>query len=287
MRTGTIRPLLLPTLLAALVALLAAPTGPARAEQAAEADVMAWDVSADFRGADLLVTLTTYSAIYAEPAILSSQTTEITRRCIKQGPGTILFQGGYATFDGSAYYRCELPPSLLSAFGSDNCEAVVAQGYFFFSADVTLQPITHGNPLLTASDGSFAFSAPGDGVQSRTRVRLSNYQYDADPWLRDAGGNMLLMGQYGPLMIEANKTAGLLSFLPADWQPFFQNVDNDEVGHWMSASAGAQTWGAGAVELPYREPPRYVFIGRNPATGATFRGDLAYVEGDPPGCTVK
>lgn len=289
MRTRTIRPLLPTALLLALAAVVAAsaPPGRAAAQATPEADFMAWDIAADFRGAALAVTLTTYSGTYDPPAILDASTIDITGNCAQRGPGTIAYQGGYADFDGSAFIRCELPPGLISSFGADQCEESAELGYFFFGADVRLDPVSHSNPLLTASDGSFAVSLPGNGVTASTRVRLAGHQYMTQSWQRDAGGNMVLMGQYGPLMVEASEEAEVLSFLPADWQPYFAGVGQDKVGHWMSAASGTQTWGANAAELPYSEPPRYVFIGHNPATKATFRGELAYVEGDPPGCTVK
>ncbi|HMQ32180.1 MAG TPA: hypothetical protein PKD53_15730, partial [Chloroflexaceae bacterium] len=205
----------------------------------------------------------------------------------RRGQGAITFQGGYADFSGGAFYRCELPPALLSTFGADNCQAEAALGYFFFGADVRLDPVTHSNPLLTASDGSFVYALPGDGASAKGRVRLSQHLYESTSWPRDAGGNRALMGRHGPLMIEASQEIGLLSFLPGDWQPFFAGAGPDKVGHWMGSASGAQTWSAGAAQVPYREPPRYVFIGHNPATGATFQGEAAFVEGDPPGCVVK
>jgi hypothetical protein len=284
MRILASRSVLLLGLLLLLAILGAAPTArPVRAEETARPAFAAWDLHADFSGSAPVVIVTAYQGLHNPPEVTQWTQFDISANCVQQGPGSITYQNGYAQFDGNAYLACQLPPVLM---GGLDCE-VNASKYFFFGADATLRPVMRGNPIVAASDGSFFFGLPSNGVEARTRGVLSGTEYQTAPWQRDNAGNELLLGQDGPLMIEAANTIGLLDFLNPSWQITFEDVDETKVGHWMYSSGGVSTWGTSAALLPYRTPPPYVYIGYNPATGAIFDGRLTTVEVDPPGCTVK
>lgn len=284
MRTLASRSGLLLSLLLLLAIVGAAPTArPVQAEEIALPTFAAWDLQADFSGVTPEVIVTAYQGLYDPPEVTQWTQFDISANCVQQGPGSITYQNGYAQFDGNAYLACQLPPMLMGGF---DCE-VNASKYFFFGADTTLRPVTRGNPIVAASDGSFFFGLPSNGVQARTRGMLSGTVYQTTPWQRDNAGNEVLLGQDGPLMIAAADTIGLLDFLDPSWQTTFENVNHTKVAHWMDSAGGGSTWGTNAALLPYRTPPPYVYIGYNPATGAIFDGQLTAVDVDPPGCTVK
>lgn len=287
MRIRFPRPLLLPGLaifLAALTAVVPAP--PARAEEEPTSVIAAWSITADFTAGAPNVVVTEYTVeVYASgpPAVAEWTSVDITGDCAAMGTGTISYQNGYAIFDGASYLRCTLPPLQINTL---DCQAESA-GYFYFGADVKLKPTSQINPLLTASNGSFALSLPSDGIQARTRVRLPSYGYQSSLWPRDANGNEVLMGQGGEIMVQVANTPDLdlLTFLTPAWQPFFANLNPSRVGHWANWTSGTRTWSTNAASLPFVTPPPFVDIGHN--NGTFFNGQIAVVEGDPPGCTAE
>lgn len=282
MRTPAPRFVLLLGLLLTMIGV--APTvRPLQAEEAARPAFAAWDLQADFSSGAPVVIVTAYEGLHNPPEVTGWLQLDISADCVEQGLGNIVYQNGYAQFDGSAYLACALPPVLMS---SADCE-VNADRHFFFGADVRIRPVARSNPMIAASDGSFFFGLPSNGAQAQTRGRLSGTMYQTAPWLRDNAGNEVLMGQDGPRMITVANTIGLLDFLDASWQTSFAGVGLNTVGHWMYAAGSASTWNTNAAMLPYREPPPYVYIGYNPATGDIYDGRLTAVEVDPPGCTVK
>jgi hypothetical protein len=284
MRTLASRSVLLLGLLLLLAIVGAAPTArPVRAEGAVRPAFAAWDLQADFSNGAPEVLVTAYQGLHDPPEVTQWSQFDISAHCVQQGSGSITYQNGYAQFDGNAYLACPLPSVLMSGL---DCE-VNASKHFFFGADTTLRPVARGNPIVAASDGSFFFGLPSNGVEAQTRGMLSGTVYQTAPWQRDNAGNEVLLGQDGPLMIETANTIGLLDFLNPSWQATFENVNHTKVGHWMNSAGGVSTWGTSAALLPYRTPPPYVYIGYNPTTGAIFDGQLTAVEVDPPGCTVK
>lgn len=284
MRTSASRSvLLLGLLLLTIVGATPMMARPVRAEETARPAFAAWDLQADFSDGVPEVIVTAYQGLHNPPEVTQWTQFDISANCVQQGPGSITYQNGYAQFDGNAYLACQLPPVLM---GSLDCE-VNASKRFFFGADTTLRPVAQGNPIVAASDGSFFFGLPSNGAQAQTRGVLSGTVYQTTSWQRDNAGNEVLLGQDGPLMIEAANTIGLLDFLNPSWQQSFENSNPTRVGHWMDSAGGTSTWSTSAALLPYRTPPPYVYIGYNPATGAIFDGRLTTVEVDPPGCTVK
>lgn len=284
MRIPSSRLVLLLSLLIVCAMVGAAPTArPVQAEEPARPEFAAWDLHADFSGGAPEVIVTAYSGLHNPPEITSWNAYDISAYCVQQGPGSITYQNGYAQFDGSAYLVCELPPLIMSGL---DCE-VNASKYFFFGADATLLPVAQPNPIASASDGSFLFGLPSNGVQARTRGALSGTVYQTAPWQRDGAGNEVLLGQDGPLMIAAAQTIGLLDYLTPSWENAFASLSSQKVGHWMYSAGGTSTWNANAAPLPYRTPPPYVYIGYNSVTGDIFNGRLTAVDVDPPGCTVK
>jgi len=261
---------------------VALPGAPARA-QLGGPNIKAWVLRADFTGAAPSVLVTEYNLQGDSAIVAGSATRDISPNCVQVGPGTIRLQGGKAVFDGTTYLRCTMPPNLLQ--GSD-CQ-VGGAAFFFFSAEGVFDPAARENPLLVASNGSFAFSAPSSGAQLRTHVQLLAQGYETSPWHRDGSGNEVIIGQDGPTIITASTTLGLLGNLDPSWQDLFKLGDKTKVNHQMYSAAGAQRWSANAAIVPFPAVPSEVFIGYNPASGAIFRGQLSHLEGDPPGCVAK
>lgn len=283
------RPPLLLALAIALVALAAA-VQPARAEVQPKPDFRAWNVRGNFTNGSARVMLTTYSGIYEPPQILSWTQTDISGDCTVLGGGSISYSGGQATFPGSAYLRCTLDPAAFAQYAPDKCETE-AGGFWFFSGEGKIPSTSQANPIISASDGTFHFSLPGSGALTRTRAVLPSLggptTYLTPQWSRDASGNEVLIGQYGPLIIEASEEIGLLGNLTAGWKPYFTSVAQLEAGHRMYSAASVSEWQTSADPLLYEPPPPAVLFGYNPVSGVFYSGKLTHAEVDPPGCIVK
>lgn len=286
MSVRTRRPLLISALLAALVAvgLAAAPPRQALASPE-EPQFYAWDLRADFETGAYRVILTSYNGDYDPPQIHEWVATDITSQCAELGPGSITYQNGRAIFDGASLIRCTLPTGIVPPV--DQCEDV-AFGNFWFSAEGSFNQVSAINPMLKASDDSFYFNLPSSGSQARTRVQFPTQVYQSNNWPISSSWNEVLMGQYGPMIVEAaSKIPDLLENLDLSWETYFLTVGPNQVGHRMFSPSAVRSGKTGAAQLPYADPPPMIDIGYNDNTGAYFNGTLAYVEVDPPACTAK
>jgi hypothetical protein len=269
-------------LLIALVALVVSAM-PVGAAEGVKPEFYAWDLRVDFEDGAPHAVLTTYNGLLAPPAILAWEAVEVI--CVERGSGQITYQNGVAIFDGASFLRCPIPLNIVPL--PDQCETT-AYGNWWFSAEGTFQALQAQNPIIWASDNSFSFGLPSDGVRARTRVQFPSQVYQSGLWPRDGAWNEVLMGQNGPMILEAtSEIPSLLENLDVSWEPFFSGVSATEVGHRMFAPVGVRQGKINAAPLPYAPPPPFVDIGRNANIGAVFAGTLAYAEVDPPGCTVK
>lgn len=170
---------------------------------------------------------------------------------------------------------------------SDQCREA-SFGNFWFSAEGSFNQVSAINPMLKASDNSFYFSLPSSGSQARTRVQFPTRLYQSANWPISSSWNETLMGQYGPMMIEAaGEIDDLLENLDPSWESYFAMVNATQVGHRMFSPTAVRSGKSAAYELPYAPPPPYIDVGYNENTGAYFSGTLAYVEVDPPACVGK
>jgi hypothetical protein len=211
--------------------------------------------------------------------------------CVTQGNGPLIWQGGYADFNGNVYIRCRLPswragigalaPGLPGA--SNNTLTCDAGGAPLFSAaQVKLDPVSSANPIIDASGLGIAFSAPSNGIKARTSLTLTSGTYSSPQWNQSSAGNRVVIGENGPAITAVATHFGWLDFLTdPNWDDFFNTVTGTTIGHWVELPSAH--WTAPAARYKLKTQSDYIHIGYSPATGSYLRGELGATRVDP-GC---
>jgi hypothetical protein len=308
---GTIpaRPARRAALALAVAALLVAPVASTAAEgpdqpptgpdgQPVEPDWYGWGAKIEIVAAKPVVTFVVYVGKDGPPAtIVASKTTDISKRCVERGAGSITYRQSAAVFDGASHLRCRLPSwSVASADlgfplpgGGETLVCPAGGAPTWGDHDVTLKANVSGTfPLMHAPSVGIATSLVSNGTSARTRLQLARVlgtsvtTYRSPAWTvggRDRG----VLGLDGDGLVAVADHFHWLDYLvDQSWRGFFDpGVANATVGSWLETPVQTSTAGARRYQLGVNGGN--LFVGFNPASGAHLRGTLRK-GGIDPGC---
>lgn len=287
-------------LVAPVPALAGSPDGPPTGPdgQTVEPDWYGWGAKIEITNAKPVVTFVVYvGKDGAPPAIIASETRDISKDCVERGAGAITYRQSSAVFDGASYLRCRLPSWAVATAdlgftlpgGGESLVCQAGGAPTWGDHDLTLNANVTGTfPLMHAPSVGIATSIVSNGTTARTRLALARVlgvsvtTYRSPVWTiggRDRG----VIGLDGDGLVAVADHFQWLDYLvDQSWRGFFDgSVAGATVGSWLETPVQDATGGARRYELGVNGGT--LFIGFNPATGAHLRGTLRE-GGFDPGC---